>query len=575
MSRSASLLAVLVVAKTLTLAAHGVPWSFAAPFAYFWQDVLAALVFFMLDLVLKRPWLAWVLYAITVGYVAINVPVTFVLSTPLTWTLIRAAGGPLSDSIGRYVTAVNLGAVAIVAAAGTIVPRLLASRTITLGWRAAALATGFVAVGPFAASRVDTHGLHRNALGALLATTLPRVLPLQSTADWRRSPLGATVGEDLTRFRGSAAGRRVVVVILESTAASYLGLYGAAQDPMPTLTALAQHGLVFERAYAVYPESIKGLFATLCSRYPAFDTPPEVYASVPCASLAGRLRAAGYRTALFHSGRFEYLGMRSVIDNRGFEVLEDAGAIGGQVHSSFGVDEPSTVARMLGWIDSLHGERFFLTYLPIAGHHPYASTRTGPFSGATDFGRYLNALYEGDEALGALLRGLHARHLDDDTLVVVLGDHGEAFGQHDGNFAHTLHIYEENVHVPFVIAAGGAIGNSIRVSRVASVVDTAPTILELLGLPRPAGYQGASLLGPESRMALFYTDYSLGWLGLADSCWTYLYQIDSGRSRLFDVCKDPAELHDRSSEHDAQVRGYRETLEAWAAAQKEAVTRNR
>ena len=99
-------------------------------------------------------------------------------------------------------------------------------------------------------------------------------------------------------------GRNVMLVILESTGARHLGLYGGTPDPAPNLTALARRSILFERAYAVYPESIKGLFATLCSRYPAFDTPPELYAEVPCVSLPATLASAGYRTALFHSGRF-------------------------------------------------------------------------------------------------------------------------------------------------------------------------------------------------------------------------------------------------------------------------------
>jgi hypothetical protein len=72
-------------------------------------------------------------------------------------------------------------------------------------------------------------------------------------------------------------------------------------------------------------------------------------------------------------------------------------------------------------------------------------------------------------------------------------------------------------------------------------------------------------------MALFFTDYSLGWLGLRDGCWKYLYDMDAGRSRLFDVCADPGELRDRAEELPARVSAYRERVRAWAAAQKEAV----
>jgi hypothetical protein len=70
-----------------------------------------------------------------------------------------------------------------------------------------------------------------------------------------------------------------------------------------------------------------------------------------------------------------------IVPRPGFDALEDAGQFGGDHDSSFGVDAPSTVKRILAWLDSLPAdEGFFVTYLPIAGHHPYATPRAGPVS---------------------------------------------------------------------------------------------------------------------------------------------------------------------------------------------------
>jgi hypothetical protein len=572
--RGACLLAVLLAARATTLFGRHVPLSIWSPFAYLWQDVFVALLFFIADARLKRPRLAWVMYAVLVAYVALNVPVTRVLSTPLTWTMLRAARGPLADAVLHYVTVGNVVALAIPLALAVILPVSLARRRIEPRPGVLVAALVVVVIGPFASSRLDTRGLHRNALGAIAATSVSRLAAAGGSGDWRDSPFDARDGEDLTALRGSMRGRNVVLIILESTGARHLGLYGGVPDPAPNLTALARQAIVFERAYAVYPESIKGLFATLCSRYPAFDTAPEIYADVPCASIAATLADAGYRTALFHSGRFMYLGMMSAIDRRGFNVMEDAGAIGGRVDSSFGVDDASTVGRVLRWIDSIDRRTpFFVTYLPTSGHNPYVTSAPGPFRNDEDFWRYMNALHEGDAALGVLVDGLRARHLEGNTVFIVFGDHGEAFGEHPGNFAHTLFIHEENVRVPFVIAAPGAIRAPLHVRRIASVVDAAPTILDLLGLPAEATHQGASLLRPESRMALFYTDYSIGWLGLADGCWKYLYEIDSRRSRLFDVCADSGETRDRVADYPERVTFYRDRVVAWAAAQKDRVQR--
>src|SRR2546429_5716401 len=90
---------------------------------------------------------------------------------------------------------------------------------------------------------------------------------------------------------------------------------------------------------------------------------------------------------------------------------------------------------MLAWIDGLpRGQRFFLTYLPIAGHHPYATPEHGPFAGTAEIDQYRNALHYGDASLGALIEGLRARGLEQNTVWVVYGDHGEAFHQHEGNY---------------------------------------------------------------------------------------------------------------------------------------------
>jgi len=563
--KAASLLGVLITAHVLVLAGSELPLSAWTPFAYLWQDVLVALVFAGLDILCgKRRW-SWVLYGILVLYIAVNVPITLVLSSPLTISMIRATAAPLSDSITLYLTPRNVGAILSVIAVGIALPYALIRSRIRPRSTLVIPSVVVCVIGMLSVSKVQTLGLHRNAIGALWPAPMPTAdgTPL---ADLRSSPVPqeASVLEDLSAYSGQAAGRNVVMIILESTGARYLRQYGATEDPTPHLTELANRSILFENAYAVYPESIKGLFSTLCSQYPGFRSNAEDYDAIPCSSMATSFQNAGYRTALFHSGRFMYLGMESVIENRGFEVLEDAGAIGGNIHSSFGVDEPATVQRMLSWIDSLSdSDRFFITYMPVAGHHPYASPERGPFNPADEIGRYQNALHSGDAALGVFLRELQSRGLYDKTLFIVFGDHAEAFGQHPGNFGHSLFIYDENVRVPYLIAAPSLVDKQIRVRRIASLIDTAPTLLDLLELPIPDNYAGTSLLKPDIQMALFFTDYSLGWLGLRDSCRKYIYEVDSRWSRLYDVCADPGETIDVARSNAKVVEQYRRIVLQW------------
>jgi arylsulfatase A-like enzyme len=565
--RVASLMLVFMLAKAAVLVRHHAPLTWWSPIAYLWQDALVVLVFAAIEFCLgKRQRAAWIAYATAALYAAINIPVARVLATQLTWPMLRAARGPLSDSISYYVTWQNMAPVVVVLIAATLAPKIF--RRVPRAPVLAAL-TLCVALGPVATARVDTLGLERNAWVAVVSTAMPRLSSHTPSGDWRATGFDHTPGDDLSRFRGLAAGRNVVLVSLESTGAQYLGLYGAQPDVAPNLSELAREGIVFDSAYAVYPESIKGLFSILCSRYPGFDSATEIYADVPCRSIATVLSGAGYRTALFHSGRFDYLGMEAVVRNRGFNTLADAGDIGGNHNSSFGVDEPATVARILNWIDALPADqRFFVTYLPIAGHHPYETPEPGPFPDHDEIGRYRNAIHYGDASLGTLIRGLQSRGLDKTTLWIILGDHGEAFGQHEGNYGHTFQLYEENVHVPFLIAAPGLFSEQTRSRQVVSLVDTAQTILDLLGLGVPASYQGRPMLDPEPRMALFFADYSLGLLGLRDGPRKFIYEMDSERSKLFDLEKDPEERTNLALSHADQARWYTQNLQSWSAAQK-------
>src|SRR5262245_56463095 len=215
--RALSLLGVFVVAKITILAGHRIPLSLWTPIAYFWQDLLAALLFAVLDFAIRRQWLQWTLYGATVAYVAVNVPIVRVLSSPLTWLMMRAARGTLSGSIRHHITWENLALMLLIVFAGLILPLLVCRVGQQLHPKArlvpllsmVTLAFAMLLLGPLATSRVETIGLHRNALVTLAMTALPRVSSEHANGDWRASPFDNSTGEDLSRFHGRAAGRNV------------------------------------------------------------------------------------------------------------------------------------------------------------------------------------------------------------------------------------------------------------------------------------------------------------------------------------------------------------------------------
>ena len=93
-------------------------------------------------------------------------------------------------------------------------------------------------------------------------------------------------------------------------------------------------------------------------------------------------------------------------------------------------------------------------------------------------------------------------------------------------------------------------------------------MLDLLGVRSRRGYQGRSMLDGRPRMALFFTDYSLGLVGLRDGRWKFVYELESGRAKLFDLGRDPREMDDISKSQTSRVAHYEEALLGWSAAQK-------
>jgi arylsulfatase A-like enzyme len=240
--------------------------------------------------------------------------------------------------------------------------------------------------------------------------------------------------------------------------------------------------------------------------------------------------------------------MEEVLAPFGFDVRADAGTIGGDAESSFGIDEEATVDALVRWVGSLPREQPFLAcYLPIAGHHPYSSPPGGPFPRDTQLGCYQNALHYADRSLRRLWDGLRRIRRDDQLLWCVVGDHGQAFGEHPGNFGHSFELYEENLRVPLCFHAAGTALAGSSTQAVCSHLDVVPTLLDLLGLPDtgPAAARGTSLLRRPlaGGSTCAFTDWGELLVASRDGRWKLIHECASARDRLFDLEADPGERH--------------------------------
>lgn len=307
--------------------------------------------------------------------------------------------------------------------------------------------------------------------------------------------------------------RGLLFVSIDTLRRDHLPTYGYARATAPSLDALARESVVFDNAFAQHVNTQPSHASMFTGLYP--HTHGSVFNGSPLArqhaTLAQLLARTGYRTAAFVSAA----PMRARISglDRGFEIYDEAFE-GGRRRGS------ETVLRALGWLEALQpGEAFFLfvhLYDPHGPYHPkgsyahlFHSPDPGPLlenvphyqqlegAGGRPL-RHLNRYadrYDGlirsvDDQLAELLAAVDP----DNSVVVVLADHGETLGERYQALDHGGQVFDEQIRIPFVLRAPGM--RPGRVDALVETVDLLPTLLELLRVtpPEDLAPQGRSLL---------------------------------------------------------------------------------
>lgn len=184
----------------------------------------------------------------------------------------------------------------------------------------------------------------------------------------------------------------------------------------------------------------------------------------------------------------------------------------------------------------------------------YQAFRAAPIAGLIpeEYRKFMKAAYRSDirETDKAMGEALVRMGVDDRTIVVVTADHGEELFEHGRLGHHHNALYQELLSVPLVIRLPGGKGAGTVIDTPVSTMDLVPTLLDLLGLPIPAGLSGVSLRPlieerPFAPRALFAEVNSLDGNSRAiiDYPWKYIYNLKTHRAELFDLDEDPGERH--------------------------------
>jgi arylsulfatase A-like enzyme/tetratricopeptide (TPR) repeat protein len=358
--------------------------------------------------------------------------------------------------------------------------------------------------------------------------------------------LGALGGVDLQAARpardaraAAAARPNVLLVTVDTLRPDALG-WVAGRNETPHFDALALAGLRLPAAVSPVPLTLPAHTALMSARLPRHhgvrDNGQVVARDVPL--LAAHLRAHGYSTGAFVSG----YPLRATFGlERGFEHYDDSlpsGAEGWQERPA-----PDTARAASSWLGQAR-EPWFAWVHFYDPHDPYTPPRVFWRPGVR--GAYEGEVAFVDHAFGQLMqalpRGTRTR------LTIMTADHAESFGEHDEH-GHGFFIYDTTLLVPLVFHWPGHI-QPAQSRAAARLIDIAPTLLELLGLPALPQPDGVSLVkllrGDAQQVPPAYLESLQPWIGYG---WAPLKAlrsaafklIEAPRRELYDLAADPGE----------------------------------
>ncbi len=372
--------------------------------------------------------------------------------------------------------------------------------------------------------------------------------------------------------------KNVLIYLIDTLRYDKLGVYNPKSSvPTPNFDAFAKDATLYEAAYDMENWTKPSTATILTGLYPETHGAKEESSKLPASAkmISEQLKANGFKTGAFLSNGYvsDAFGFKKGWDHYTNYIREEKNS-----------DADQLVTDSLAWIDQNKGERFFAYLHTIDPHVPYnapkdwkekfykgkyegaikpsatgdqlADIKTGKMSITADDKRYLEALYDGevgfnDQEFGRLVQGLKERGLYDSTLIVVLVDHGEEFWEHD-SVGHGHSVYDELVHAPFFVRYPGRTALGRRVPQVVSMVDVAPTVMEVAGVPPMEGVEGVSLTDtfdgvgtPRPRLAV--SDFLFRKKGIRAGRYHWLTTGRGGE--LYDLATDRHEKKDIIKTH--------------------------
>jgi arylsulfatase A-like enzyme len=339
----------------------------------------------------------------------------------------------------------------------------------------------------------------------------------------------------------------VLMMVMESTGTRYVfAKQPNGQPVMPFLSELMKQSRVYRRHFSPSNSSPRSYFSIFSGLYPnpqlkmfslRKDLAVPAYPTFTQKKYDHYLINPSSLNWYFPYWMMQRAGHKNLVDYYKLSIPHNPSRI-------LAKHEVDTATFFLKHFKSMT-EPFWATYTSFVPHYPYTDygPQYRPFKNIhSPLARYYNNLYLLDQQFARFFQHLKETNKLQRTILVITGDHGEAFGQHRGNYTHSRHSYNENFETPLILYQPQLFRPGVSY-RYTSHVDILPTLLDAMGIPyNPRLFQGESLfLSPPKRRYIFLFGNENTISSIGRDHIKVQYSLKHQRCWAYDLKHDPAE----------------------------------
>jgi arylsulfatase A-like enzyme/lipopolysaccharide biosynthesis regulator YciM len=346
---------------------------------------------------------------------------------------------------------------------------------------------------------------------------------------------------------------------MDTTRADHIGYYGYKNVKTPNIDKLANKGMVFLNAITPVPITLPSHSTILTGKYPVSHgvrNNGRYILSENELTLAEILKKRKYDT---YAVVASYVLHSKFGTNQGFDIYNDTlNSKDMKINFKTEISAEDVFIRFKDWLESRNNSispffawvHFYDPHTPYKFHKGYTNIKNRTIEKHMNY--YDGEISYMDSYIGKIIDKLKENEYFNNTIIVLVGDHGETFGEHKEFASHAIFCYTENIHVPLIFYYPVKKYHHKIINKMVSTVDIMPTILDLLGIKIPRDIQGKSLVPyfknkkKETGDRLFYMESmygkeEMGWAPLTGIIkFPYKY-IALPKPELYDLEKDPEE----------------------------------